>query len=246
MAEDRRRDCRGTRTPRRCDRAPATNRGCANCARDAQEIRQVELADPEHVDAGHRGNRLDVRETLVGLDLRDDHRALVQRGDLRGEIAALVVVVRETERRAAPARRRIARARDDVRASSAVPTIGTITPNAPTSSARAMNVIVAARHAHQRDDVEPAAQRDLRLQRLEAQARCAPCRRARIRRPRCGDLRQPGERNSNTIAPNAVPPAASFRLTGLCRNAPPCDERPRGDDSRIVCDARSISSSARR
>ena len=31
-------------------------------ARDAEEIRQVELADPEHIDAGHRGDRLDVRE----------------------------------------------------------------------------------------------------------------------------------------------------------------------------------------
>ena len=53
---------------------------------------------------GHRGDRLDVGEALGGLDLRDHHRALVQRGDLRGDVAALVVVVREAERGAAAAR----------------------------------------------------------------------------------------------------------------------------------------------
>ena len=58
---------------------------------------------------------LDVGETLGGLDLGDHHRSRVECGDLGDDVAACVVVVRESERGAAAALRRIARARDDVR-----------------------------------------------------------------------------------------------------------------------------------
>ena len=62
-------------------------------------------------------------------------------------------------------------------------------------------VIFAARHAHHRHDVEPAAERELRLQRLEAEARVLHV----VEHESAPALRQicgmPGEKNSNTIAP---------------------------------------------
>ncbi len=108
-------------------------------AGDAHEIGQVEVTEPQRVDAGDRGNGLDVGQTFDRFDLRYHHRALVQRRHLGDDIAALVVVMRKSERRAAPSGGRIARAGDDVAAPRPrVPTIGTMMPIAPTSSARAM------------------------------------------------------------------------------------------------------------
>ena len=75
-------------------------------SRDAQEIGEIELADPERIDSGHRGDRLDVGEPLVGLDLGDEHGASVQRGHLAGDVTALIVVVRESERGSPPTLRR--------------------------------------------------------------------------------------------------------------------------------------------
>ena len=132
-----------------------------------------------------------------------------------------VVVVREAERRAAASGRRIARAgRRCARASSARADHRHHHAHRADVERAGDEVIFAARHAHHRHDAEPAAQRELVLQRLEARARCAPCRTARIRRRRCGrSAAVPGEKNSKTIAPNARPPAASVLLTGLSRIA---------------------------
>src|SRR5689334_5761392 len=47
--------------------------------RDAQEIGEIELADPQRVDARYRGDRLDVPQAFVGFDLDDGERSLVQR-----------------------------------------------------------------------------------------------------------------------------------------------------------------------
>src|SRR4051794_24873270 len=40
-------------------------------ARDAEGVRQVEVADPEDVDAGDGGDSLDILDAAGGLDLRD-------------------------------------------------------------------------------------------------------------------------------------------------------------------------------
>ena len=46
-------------------------------AGDAHEVGQVEMADPQHVDAFDGGDLIDLLQTALGLDLRDDQRALV-------------------------------------------------------------------------------------------------------------------------------------------------------------------------
>ena len=109
-------------------------------------------------------------QALGGLDLRDHHRALVQRGHLGDDVAALVVVVREAERGAAAARGRIARAGDDVRGLVGRADHRHHDAHRADVERAGDEVILAARHAHHRHDVEAAAQRELRLQRLEAQS----------------------------------------------------------------------------
>ena len=61
--------------------------------RDSQEIGEVEMPDPQCVDARHGGDGLHVGEALARLDLRNHHGPGVQRRDLRRDVAALVVVV---------------------------------------------------------------------------------------------------------------------------------------------------------
>ena len=127
------------------------------------------MPDPQRVDAGHRGDCLDVSQALGGLDLGDHQRPLVQRRDLEDDVAALVVIVREAERRAAASLRRIAGAGDDVLG------FGRRADHRNHHSQRAHveragdEVIFAARNARHGHDVEPATQRALRLQRLEAE-----------------------------------------------------------------------------
>ena len=136
-------------------------------ARDAHEVREIEVAEPQGVDAGHGGNRIDVGEPLDRFDLRDHQRALVQRRDLLRDVAALIVVVREAERRAAPPGRRIARARHDVRRFLGGADHRHHHAQRADVERAGDEVILAARHAHHRHDVEPATERHLRLERLE-------------------------------------------------------------------------------
>ena len=117
-----------------------------------------------------------------------------KRGDLGDDIAALVVVVREAERRAAPARRRIARARDDVRGF-----VGRAdhrhhdADRADVERARD-EVIFAARHAHHRHDAEAPAQRELGLERLEAEPRVLHVVEHEFRAGVAADLRHAGRK----------------------------------------------------
>jgi hypothetical protein len=75
--------------------------------RDAHEVGQVEVTDPEHVDAVDRCDLLHLVEPAFGLDLCDHQRAFVVAADLVAHVAAEVVALCEAERRTAPARRRI-------------------------------------------------------------------------------------------------------------------------------------------
>ena len=108
-------------------------------AGDTQEVGQVVVAEPDHVDAFDGGDRIDVLDALGGLDQRDHHRARIGLRDLVGLGAACIVVMRgDIERGAATACRRISGAIDDRLGLLDVSTIGTMMPIAPMSSARAM------------------------------------------------------------------------------------------------------------
>ena len=72
--------------------------------RDAEEIGQIEVSEPQHVHPGHGGDLVDVLDSFRGFDQAHDQGTIVGDVDLFGDVAALVVVVREAERRAAPAR----------------------------------------------------------------------------------------------------------------------------------------------
>ena len=136
-------------------------------ARDAEEVGQVEVADPEHVDALGRGDRLAVLEAVLGLDLRDQQRAGAQPTDLVGDVATGVVVVREAEGRAAPAVRRIPRGLDHL------PRLrGRLDHRhhhaGHTHVQRPRDVgVLAARHPHHRLDRQAPVGRDEPLQGLE-------------------------------------------------------------------------------
>ena len=49
---------------------------------DADEVGQIVVTKPDHVDAVDRRDRLDVLDACCGLDQRDRHRARVRLGDL--------------------------------------------------------------------------------------------------------------------------------------------------------------------
>jgi hypothetical protein len=116
----------------------------------------------------------------------------VQRCDLGADVAFAIVVMREAERRATPAGGRIARARHDV---------GSLLSGADHrhhDAHRAQiertgdEVILAARHAHHRDDRQPAAQCELRLERLEAEPGVLHVEQHEFRARIQADLRQSG------------------------------------------------------
>ena len=70
---------------------------------DSEGIGEVEVADPQHVDAVHRRDGVHVGDSLRGLDLGDDQLLLVGALHLLDDIAARVVVVRDAESSAAAA-----------------------------------------------------------------------------------------------------------------------------------------------
>ena len=116
------------------------------------------MAEPEHVDPRHRGDRLDVLEaSAVSIMAMTSVRAWIMR-IFSMTSPALVVVVGEAERRAAPALA-ITRARDDETRLPASSTSGTMTPSAPQSRARAMKS-ARARHADERHDAPSARHRE--------------------------------------------------------------------------------------
>jgi hypothetical protein len=91
-------------------RATASRKGgIVELARNAEEIAEIEMAEPEAVDAVDGGDVLHRFEPALAFDLRDHEIAGVGVLHLRGRIAGFVIVVRETEGGAAPALHRIAR-----------------------------------------------------------------------------------------------------------------------------------------
>src|SRR5206468_2133814 len=135
--------------------------GVPKLAWNAEKVGEIELTDPQRIDAVDAGDGFDVRKTIVGFDLSDDQRALVQRSNLGGDLSALIVIVSKTKRRAASSLRWVARARHDV------PGLGSGPYHRDHDAKRADvertrdEVVFAARHARHRNDFEPAAQRNL-------------------------------------------------------------------------------------
>ena len=81
------------------------NLGLSNCARNAQRYRQVEMADPQQVDAVDGGDGIGVLDALGGLDLADKGGALVGAAEFVGDGAGPVIVMGDlrAQRRATPA-----------------------------------------------------------------------------------------------------------------------------------------------
>ena len=102
------------------------------------EFGQVEVADPEDVDPVDGRDRVDVLDAPCRLDLGDEQHLVVGGFHLLDDVAAGVVVVGDAEGRpAAPTGGYLAESTITC-ACSAVSTIGTISPIAPTSRGRAM------------------------------------------------------------------------------------------------------------
>jgi hypothetical protein len=101
-----------------------------------------------------------------------------------------VIVVREPEGRAAPSRRRITRARDDVRGFLGRSDHRHHDAHRPHVERACDEVIFAARHPHHRHQVESPAQRELSLQSLEGQSRVFHVEQHEFRAGVAADLRQ--------------------------------------------------------
>ena len=141
--------------------------GIVELAGNAEEVRQVEVADPEDVDAVDRGDVVDGLEAALGLDLGDDDVARVGGLHLRERIAGGVVVVGEREGRAATALRRVVRRLGD-----GTGLVGAVDHRhhdalAADVEGAGEEMILAARHADHRGDGQAAAVSDLRLDRLK-------------------------------------------------------------------------------
>ena len=158
--------------------------------RDAQEVREIEVTEPHAVDAIDGRDRVDVLQTDLGLDLADHEGARMRDRDLLGDRPGHEVVVRRAERRAAPAGRWIARPLHDVaRLLDRLDHRHHHADGAGIEHAR--DVLVGGRrHPHERHDVETAAQRDLRLDRLEADAAVLHVEQHELGAGRVADLRQ--------------------------------------------------------
>ena len=130
--------------------------GVRELARDTEEVGKIEVAEPEDIDAVDRSDRFDVFEAGARLDHADDHGTLVDRLHLVDHVARLVVVVRESERCAAPPLGRIAREGHD-----ALGLFGRINERHHDAERagieRARGEVVFGRHAHERRDAECAA-----------------------------------------------------------------------------------------
>src|SRR5688572_8214182 len=137
-------------------------------ARDAKEVGEIEMAEPHDIHPVDRGDRFDVVEPGARFDHADDERAAVDRSHLLDHITALVVVVREAERGAAPSFGRVAGEGDY-----ALGLFGRVderhhdAEGAGIERARG-EMIFNGRNAHERRYAERPAERELRLERLVA------------------------------------------------------------------------------
>ena len=157
---------------------------------DAEEIRQIEMAEPEHIHARHRCDLVHVLDALGGFDQAHDQRAFVGEPDFFCDTAADVIVGRESERGATATGRRIACARDDV------PRLFGRTHHRrhdahDTEVQRARDVVIlVCRHPRHRHQVEPATQGGLFLERFVAGPRMLHVDQQEFRAARLNDLRQ--------------------------------------------------------
>ena len=115
------------------------------------------------------GDRLDLAEPALRLDLRDHQRALVQRSDFRLDLAAAIIVLRDAEGGATPPLWRIVRRLDDA------PRLANALHHRHHHAMRTdieragEKVVLAARHPDHGRDVDSATGCEQHLQRLEAE-----------------------------------------------------------------------------
>ena len=83
--------------------------GVVKLAGYAHEVRQVEMPQPQHIDTVHSGNSVHIGHALGGFDHGNHQGALGAGGDLVARRARQVAVVRHPKGGAAPAQRRVAR-----------------------------------------------------------------------------------------------------------------------------------------
>src|SRR5450755_2987136 len=107
-------------------------------ARNAKRHRQVEMADPQAVDAIDSGNLVGIFGTFGSLDLAEQRCPLIGGRKLLLHRALPIGIMRNAQGNATSPIRIIFRAIDDGFASAAVLTIGIMIPSAPMSQARAM------------------------------------------------------------------------------------------------------------
>ncbi len=166
--------------------------GMVELRRDAEEIGQVEVPEPEHIHARHRRNLFHVLDAFGSLDQTHHQSTLVGDLDLVGDASADVIVGRKAERRAAPARGRIAGAGDDVLRLLGGTDHGRHDPH-DTEVERARNVVVLVgwypRHRHQ---VDAAACRHLVLDGFVTVPGMLHVEEQELRSRRFHDLRQAG------------------------------------------------------
>ena len=144
--------------------------GVVELAGDAEEVRQIEVAEPETIDAVHGGDLLDGVETPLGFDLRDDEVAGIRRPHLGRRIARLVVVMREGERRPAPTFGRVMRRLGDGARLLHAIHHGNHHALRPDIEGARKKVILASRHPHHRRNADAAAVGALHLELLDGEA----------------------------------------------------------------------------
>ncbi len=134
---------------------------------NAEEIGEIKVPQPQHVQSGHRRDVVQIVQAARGLDHRDDQRARVGDADLLGDITARVVVVREAERCAASPMRRILRAGDQLLGLRARFHHRHHHAHRADIERPRDEMIVPERHTNERHDRQAATQRELRFQGFE-------------------------------------------------------------------------------
>ncbi len=159
---------------------------------DAHEIGHVEMAEPEHVDAVDRGDVVDRLGAARGFDLGDHQGAAIGGGDLVDRRPGSVIVMRHAEAGASDAMRRVAGERDDVLGLGDGFHHRHHDAHGAGIEAAGDKVVLRRRHAHHRHDIQPAAGRHLRLDRVDAGAAVLHVVEHELRAGGGGDLRHAG------------------------------------------------------
>ena len=161
-------------------------------AGNAHEIGQVEMAHPDDINPVHGCDFVHRRNAVGGFHQGDDERARIRRRHLVGHGAALVIVMRHAEGRAAPARRRIAGRGDDLACLCRGLDHRDHDAHCAHIQAARNEVILQGRNPDHGHKADAAASGDLALERLDGDAGMLHVEQDKFRAGRLGDLRHAG------------------------------------------------------